>query len=173
MAFTTTAERPGQGSTRAGRSVLVVGLLLVSAGCRDAPARTAASSPPPPPAAAATRVTASTTPRAPASPVTQPVLAVQALSDAKQVTVRLSEFHVALSRDTLRDGNTAFVVQNAGQREHSVLIRGDNGMRWRSARMAPGASVTMRMPLPPGRYTISSTDSVYTGRGMHASLIVR
>ncbi len=46
-------------------------------------------------------------------------------------------------------------------------------MRWVSIPIRPGGSVTMRMLIETGNYTIASTDSSYVERGMRARFRVR
>jgi len=115
---------------------------------------------PPPPAAAPTAENRTTD------------AAAATTHSAPGIDVELREWRVRASLDSLVTGDHAFVIDNRGERPHTIEIRGDNGARWRTIPIAPGASVTLRMSLPPGRYEIASTDSAYAQRGMRARFVV-
>ena len=101
-----------------------------------------------------------------------PVTAEVTLDNATRIAVDVREWQVRASEDSVMAGDYAFVIDNKGDRPHTIEVKGDNGARWRTIPLAPGGSVTLRMTLPPGHYQIASTDSAYVQRGMRASLVV-
>lgn len=88
--------------------------------------------------------------------------------DTVSITATLTEFAVAVTPDTIDSGDISLLLQNDGERPHTIEIRGDNGMRWVSLPIRPGSALTMSMRIDPGQYTVASTDSVYIERGMRS-----
>jgi uncharacterized cupredoxin-like copper-binding protein len=89
------------------------------------------------------------------------------------VRARLSEYSIDLTPDSALDGRVTFTIENEGARVHTILIRGNNGMRWRSLAVAPGAHTTIATLMDPGEYGVMSAEPVYVERGMRATLVVR
>jgi hypothetical protein len=104
--------------------------------------------------------------------VAAPGGAEMTLDDATRIVVDIREWRVHMTEDTLGSGDYAFVLDNRGERPHTLDIRSEGGARWRSIPIAPGTSVTISMSLPPGRYRIESTDSAYADRGVRTTFIV-
>jgi len=94
-------------------------------------------------------------------------------TEAVPIAARLSEYSIRLSISELRENRVAFSFRNEGERVHTIEIRGDNAMRWRTLPIRPGVTVTLTMDLPPGRYIVRSTEPPYVDRGMSAQLLVR
>jgi hypothetical protein len=92
--------------------------------------------------------------------------------DAVPILTVLSEWSIRLSRDTVRKGDYAFMLQNRTVRPHVLEVRGDNGMRWRSLPLPPGTHARLALPLGPGTYSVASTDTTYARRGMFTALVV-
>jgi hypothetical protein len=105
-------------------------------------------------------------------PVSTRAGAETTLDDATRIAVEIREWRVRMTDDTLASGDYAFVLDNRGERPHTIDIRSESGARWRSIPIAPRTSVTLSMSLPPGRYRIESTDSAYADRGIRTTFIV-
>jgi len=89
------------------------------------------------------------------------------------VAVRLSEWKVDLSRGTVPPGAVTFTVANGGTIPHAFEVEG-RGVERETPQIAPGASATLRLTLPPGRYTVYCPvggDS-HKKLGMTATLVV-
>jgi plastocyanin len=77
---------------------------------------------------------------------------VQAANSAV-VEVTLTEYEIALSRDSIAAGTVTFSIRNAGSVAHAVRVfRGDE--EWETDMYAPGEQVSMSMALGPGTYTV-------------------
>jgi plastocyanin len=101
------------------------------------------------------------------------VVGASSTANAQRITVRLTEWKVELSRDTVPAGTVTFEVSNAGTMTHAVFIRGEDvekGTRDISAREA--ATLTVR--LKPGTYEVYCPVSNLSHRtaGMTRNLVV-
>src|SRR5438046_4616336 len=70
-----------------------------------------------------------------------------------QVTVRLSEWNVQLSDQTVADGSVTFAVTNAGSIPHAFEIEG-HGIEKETPTIQPGDSATLTVTLKPGTYEV-------------------
>jgi plastocyanin len=98
---------------------------------------------------------------------------VSSVANAQSINVRLTEFKVELSRDTVPAGNVTFQVTNAGTMTHGFFVRGDDvekGTRDLPAREA--ATLTLR--LKPGTYEVYCpvSDLSHRTAGMTKNLVV-
>jgi hypothetical protein len=93
--------------------------------------------------------------------------------DAGVILARLDEYRIRLSINDLPAGKVTISFRNEGRRVHTIEIRGDNAMRWRTLPIRPGATATLTMDLPQGRYAVMSAEPPYVDRGMTALLLVR
>jgi hypothetical protein len=94
----------------------------------------------------------------------------------QKVTVTVNEWSVRLSPDSVGGGPVDLVIQNQGQRSHSVEVFSQHYGRWRSATIPAGGSVTMSMPLQYTTYEvfcpIEDDQGNHKGKGMVAKLRV-
>lgn len=91
-----------------------------------------------------------------------------------KVNVKLSEWTIEPSEDSLARGQATFAVENTGTIPHSLEIRGPGG-NWTSPPIPPaGGSVLMSMLIAPGEYELSCPDDAgaHKTRGMLARVIV-
>jgi hypothetical protein len=93
--------------------------------------------------------------------------------DTVAITATLEEYSVAVAPDTIDSGSISLLLQNEGERSHTIEIRGENGPRWVSLPIRPGGGLTMTMRIESGTYTVSSTDTAYIERGMRGTFHVR
>lgn len=70
-----------------------------------------------------------------------------------QVTVRLSEWNVQLSEQTVAEGSVTFAVTNAGSIPHAFEIEG-HGIEKETPTIQPGDSATLTVTLKPGTYEV-------------------
>jgi hypothetical protein len=93
------------------------------------------------------------------------------------VTVRLTEWAVEPSADTLGAGPVTIAVTNDGTVPHALEVAGELGGRWRSLPVAPGATITMTMVIPAGNYRLfcplDDDAGDHSERGMEATLVFR
>jgi plastocyanin len=81
------------------------------------------------------------------------LVAFGSAANAQSVTVKLSEWKIDLSRDTVRAGTVRFQITNEGNMLHALHIRGDSvdkGAREMQKREAGSLSVTLK----PGTYEV-------------------
>jgi len=72
---------------------------------------------------------------------------------AAQVSVKLSEWNVALSQASIAAGPVTFVVTNAGSIPHGFEVEGQ-GIEQEIEMIQPGASDTLTLTLKPGSYEV-------------------
>lgn len=85
--------------------------------------------------------------------------------DAVTVNVRLSEWKVELSQQTVSGGLVQFVVTNTGQVPHALEVEGQ-GIERELETIQPGATDTLALTLKPGRYEVYCP----VGSGSHKKL---
>ncbi|MGQ0639746.1 MAG: cupredoxin domain-containing protein [Gemmatimonadaceae bacterium] len=95
------------------------------------------------------------------------------VATAQSVTVTLSEWKIALSRDSVRAGAVTFEVKNGGQMMHAFSVRGDGvdkGTREIPARQAGSLTVTLK----PGTYEVfcPMSEESHKQAGMSRKLVV-
>ncbi|HEV2149865.1 MAG TPA: cupredoxin domain-containing protein [Longimicrobiaceae bacterium] len=98
-----------------------------------------------------------------------------AAAEEVSVTAELSEWKVALSRDTVPAGQVTFRVTNTGKLPHALVVEGE-GVDRLTNHLQAGETTTLRVTLPPGTYEVycpvkEGTD--HSAVGMHTSLVVR
>jgi hypothetical protein len=93
--------------------------------------------------------------------------------DTVAIVATLDEYSVDVSPDTIDSGSISLLLQNDGERPHTIEIRGSNGSRWVSLPIRPGGGLTMTMRIETGSFTVSSTDTTYIERGMRGTFHVR
>ena len=81
------------------------------------------------------------------------------------VTVRLSEWSVQLSQQSIAPGLVTFVVTNSGKIPHAIEVEG-GGIEKELEEIQPGATDTLAVTLKPGRYEIYCP----VGSGSHKKL---
>jgi len=74
-------------------------------------------------------------------------------AEPAQVTVRLSEWNVKLSEQTVAAGSVRFAVTNAGTIPHAFEIEG-HGIEKETATIQPGDSATLTVTLKSGTYEV-------------------
>ena len=99
--------------------------------------------------------------------------ASSSVATAQAVTVTLSEFTVALARDTVRAGSVTFNVKNSGTMTHAFYVRGDGvdkGTREIPVRQEAPLTVTLK----PGTYEVfcPMSDLSHKMAGMKRNLVV-
>jgi len=72
---------------------------------------------------------------------------------ASQVSVKLSEWNVALSQARIAAGSVTFVITNAGSIPHGFEVEGQ-GIEQEIETIQPGASDTLTLTLKPGSYEV-------------------
>lgn len=95
------------------------------------------------------------------------------VATAQSVNVTLSEWKIALSRDTVQAGAVTFEVKNTGQMNHGFYVRGDGvdkGTREIAARQAQSLTVTLK----PGTYEVfcPMSEESHKQAGMTRKLVV-
>ncbi len=134
----------------------VAGLTLVIASCSGG---TASS----PPGAAASATTSS--PATSSSPASQP--------RGHQVAVQMTDFHLALSDQTLTPGTYTFAAINAGHDEHAIEIDGPGVSDQRTPGVVqPGQSASLTVTLQPGKYDIYCPVGDHRAMGMEVHFTV-
>lgn len=111
----------------------------------------------------------------PAGTPAPPPAATVAESIAGNVTARLNEWRIELSRDTVRAGEVTFQVINRGTMPHALEVEG-GGIEEETEPIAPGANATLSLDLAPGKYEIycpvEEDGLVHAQRGMRTTLHV-
>jgi plastocyanin len=98
---------------------------------------------------------------------------VSTAANAQPVVVKLSEWKVDLSRDTVKAGRVTFQITNEGSMLHALHIRGDSvdkGAREMQKREAGNLVVTLK----PGTYEVFCplADNSHKLAGMTRKLVV-
>lgn len=78
------------------------------------------------------------------------------------VTVNMVEYAFTLSQATIPSGQVTFVVKNSGAEVHNFDINGVHS----GALLAPGATETWTVALPPGQYLYTCDVPFHVDRGM-------
>ena len=104
---------------------------------------------------------ASPTNAAPNSPSTGP-----------QITVRMTDFHLALSRQSPTPGTYTFLALNAGQTEHALVIAGPDVAGQRTPILQPDQSARLTATLQPGSYELYCPVDGHKADGMDTYLTV-
>jgi len=86
-------------------------------------------------------------------------------TSAKTIKVTLSEWKVELSPDKIPAGPVDFEVSNTGSIPHALEVEG-RGLERKTAQIQPGATATLQLDLPAGRYEAYCP----VGKGSHKML---
>jgi uncharacterized cupredoxin-like copper-binding protein len=78
------------------------------------------------------------------------------------VTVNMVEYAFQLSQSTIPSGQITFVINNKGNEVHNFAILGNKA----GAQIAPGASETWTVSLPPGTYNYQCDVPFHAANGM-------
>ena len=88
--------------------------------------------------------------------------------------VQASEYHLVLSRASVKAGSALIELQNTGQDPHDVRLRRIGGKRtYAIALTDPGKRRTISLKLLPGRYRLWCSVADHAQLGMQAVLRVR
>jgi uncharacterized cupredoxin-like copper-binding protein len=88
--------------------------------------------------------------------------------------VSASEFHLTLSRSSVKAGRVIVQLQNEGQDVHDLRLRRIGGKRTYSFPVtSPGGRTTLTVRLLPGRYRLWCSVANHAQLGMRAVLRVR
>ena len=92
---------------------------------------------------------------------------------AQGVTVTLSEWKIAMSRDTVQAGPVTFRVSNEGSMNHAFFVRGE-GVAKGTREVGKGESATLTVTLKPGTYDVYCplSDGSHRTAGMAKTLVV-
>jgi len=106
------------------------------------------------------------------------VLFAHSASSAQSTPARLgvgaSEFHLVLSRSSVRTGHVILQLQNTGQDVHDLRLRRIGGTRTYSYPLtSPGGRATRTLKLLPGRYRLWCSVADHAQLGMQAVVRVR
>ena len=95
-------------------------------------------------------------------------------STPARVGVEATEFHLVLSRASVKAGPVVIELQNGGEDVHDLRLRRIGGTRtYVFPLTGPGARSTRRLRLLPGRYRLWCSVSDHAHLGMRALLRVR
>ena len=81
------------------------------------------------------------------------LVASSSVAKAQGVTATLTEFKLALSKDTVKAGAVTFRVNNAGAMSHGFYVRGP-GVEKGTRDLAKGESASLTVTLKAGTYEI-------------------
>lgn len=101
------------------------------------------------------------------------LLAAPVAAQAQPVAVTLTEFKIAMARDTVSAGPVTFKIKNAGTTTHSFYVMGgkiDKG----SADIPAGQEASLTLTLTPGTYEVfcPMSDETHKKAGMTHHLVV-
>ncbi|HEY2764421.1 MAG TPA: sulfocyanin-like copper-binding protein [Pseudonocardiaceae bacterium] len=92
---------------------------------------------------------------------------------SKQVTVQMTDFHLALPQETFTPGTYTFVAVNAGQTGHALAIDGPGVVdQHTQGILQPGQSASLMVTLHPGSYDVYCPVDGHRGEGMETRIIV-
>jgi uncharacterized cupredoxin-like copper-binding protein len=148
----TMTDRPAA-ARRGLRALAAVGVVaVIAAGCGSAAAKTST------PVSAAPAAGAGPSSNAPASAT---------------ISAKLTEFHIALSRDDLKAGTYTFAVTNAGHTVHSLEIDGPGvSDRALPKNLDPGQTGRLTVTLKAGKYDVFCPVGNHKMLGMNLELTV-
>ena len=102
------------------------------------------------------------------------VAVLQPHSAPGRLGVSASEFHLILSRASVKSGRVLIQLQNDGQDVHDLRLRRIGGTRVYSFPLtSPGGRSTLSLRLLPGRYRLWCSVGDHAQLGMRAVLRVR
>ena len=99
--------------------------------------------------------------------------AVSSVASGQSVTVTLTEFKLAVSKDTVQAGAVTFKVTNDGAMNHGFYVRGP-GVAKGTREIAKGESASLTVTLSPGTYDVYCplADGSHRQAGMAKKLVV-
>jgi hypothetical protein len=99
---------------------------------------------------------------------------LQPHSGPGRLGVSASEFHLTLSRASVKTGRVLIQLQNDGQDVHDLRLRRIGGTRtYTFPPTSPGGRATLSLRLLPGRYRLWCSVTNHAQLGMRAVLRVR
>jgi uncharacterized cupredoxin-like copper-binding protein len=101
------------------------------------------------------------------------IAAFSSAAAAQSVPVRLSEWKIRLSRDTVAAGAVTFQVSNSGSVTHAFHVKGE-GVDKQTQPIPPGQSASLTVTLKPGTYEVycPMSEQSHKQAGMVAKLTV-
>lgn len=93
-------------------------------------------------------------------------------SSGNSITATETEYHIALSSATASAGQVTFVVKNAGQVTHDLVVNGPGVAAQKTALLSPGQTVHLVVTLQAGSYDIYCDIPGHKQAGMDAKLTV-
>lgn len=93
-------------------------------------------------------------------------------SDARRVDVTLTEHHIDMP-GSLKPGKTAFVVKNAGKRDHNFEVQGNGIDEKFMMDVSPNQTKVLHVKLERGTYNVSCPVDGHRKKGMDTKLTVR
>jgi plastocyanin len=92
---------------------------------------------------------------------------------SNQVTVQMTEFHLALPQQSFTPGTYTFVAVNAGQTVHAIEIDGPGVSDQRTpGDVRPGQSASLTVTLQPGSYELYCPVDGHKSKGMDTHFTV-
>lgn len=88
------------------------------------------------------------------------------------VTVRMTEFQLAVPQHNFAPGTYTFTAVNAGQTEHALQIAGPDVAGKRTPIVEPGQSAKLTVTLEPGSYEMYCPVDGHKGEGMDTNFTV-
>lgn len=110
----------------------------------------------------------------PAGTPAPPSPGILADDQRRTVSVRLLEWDVRTSRDTVPAGEITFEVMNTGTMEHALEVEGGS-VEEETDHIAPGGTATLALRLEPGTYELYCpvvNGGEHRARGMRTELVV-
>jgi hypothetical protein len=102
------------------------------------------------------------------------IAVLQPHSTPGRLGVSASEFHLVLSRASVKAGRVLIQLQNDGQDVHDLRLRRIGGTRTYAFPLtSPGGRTTLSLLLLPGRYRLWCSVADHAQLGMRAVLRVR
>ena len=139
-------------------------LLLAVAGCNTSGAAT------PSPTTPAASAPAASAPAASAPAASAPAASASTATNATPITVRDFKFDTP---DVAVTGEVVLAVTNAGPTVHDLTIRDDSGkILGETADLTAGASETLTVSIPAGKYTIFCSLPGHESLGIKGTLTV-
>jgi uncharacterized cupredoxin-like copper-binding protein len=102
------------------------------------------------------------------------VLSAHATAAPARLGVSATEFHLVLSRGSVKAGRVIVQLQNKGEDVHDLRLRRVGGTRTYTFPLtSPGGRATLTLKLLPGRYRLWCSVADHGQLGMQAVLRVR
>jgi hypothetical protein len=102
------------------------------------------------------------------------VLSAHATAAPARLGVSATEYHLVLSRGSVKTGRVIVQLQNKGEDVHDLRVRRIGGTRTYAFPLtSPGGRATLTLRLLPGRYRLWCSVADHAQLGMQAVLRVR